>query len=113
MGTLGLERRVVASGPTAAFALQLALGSDLVVTVPDVVTRAARDQLGLVALPLPIPLPDVSLYLLRHQRYDDDRAHAWLRDLALESIQALFAPPGDLGDLGCRNEGVDAGAVSA
>ncbi|MFD9469716.1 type 2 periplasmic-binding domain-containing protein [Streptomyces goshikiensis] len=66
------EGSVVTSGPTAAFALQLALRSDLVVTVPDAVTRAARDQHG--------------------------------------TIQALFAPPGDLG---CRNEGVDAGAVSA
>ncbi|AKL69469.1 LysR family transcriptional regulator [Streptomyces sp. Mg1] len=110
LGALGLERRVVASGPTAAFALQLALGSDLVVTIPDAVTRAARDQLGLVTLPLPISLPDVSLYLLWHQRYDDDRAHTWLRDLATETIRALFAPPGrrDEGD-----EGVDAGGVPA
>ncbi|MFG2867458.1 LysR family transcriptional regulator [Streptomyces sp. NPDC048338] len=92
LATRGLERRVVAAGPTAAFALQLAAAGDLVVTLPDVVTRAARDQLGLVTLPLPIPLPDVSLYLLWHQRYDEDRAHTWLRDLAAETVQALFAP---------------------
>ncbi|MGW8970130.1 LysR family transcriptional regulator [Streptomyces platensis] len=91
--TCGNERRVVAAGPTAAFALQLALGSDLVVTLPDAVTRAARDQLGLVTLPLPLQLPDVPLYLLWHQRYDDDRAHTWLRETAAETVQALFAPP--------------------
>ncbi|MER7150638.1 LysR family transcriptional regulator [Streptomyces lydicus] len=91
--TRGHERRVVAAGPTAAFALQLALGTDLVVTLPDAVTRAARDQLGLVTLPLPLPLPDVPLYLLWHQRYDDDRAHNWLRELAAETVRALFAPP--------------------
>ncbi|MFK8906815.1 LysR family transcriptional regulator [Streptomyces sp. YS-3] len=89
--THGHERRVVAAGPTAAFALQLALGTDLVVTLPDAVTRAARDQLGLVTLPLPLPFPDVPLYLLWHQRYDDDLAHAWLRETAAETIQALFA----------------------
>ncbi|MFG2714127.1 LysR family transcriptional regulator [Streptomyces goshikiensis] len=88
----GLERRVVAAGPTAAFALQLALDSDLVVTLPDAVTRAARDQLGLTAMAPPLPLPEVPLYLLWHQRYDDDRAHIWLRDLATETVQALFAP---------------------
>lgn len=93
LSTRGLERRVVAAGPTAAFALQLALGSDLVVTLPDAVTRAARDQLGLITLAPPLPLPDVPLYLLWHQRYDDDRAHIWLRDLATETVQALFAPP--------------------
>ncbi|MFF4324769.1 LysR family transcriptional regulator [Streptomyces sp. NPDC001568] len=89
----GLERRVVAAGPTAAFALGLALDTDLVVTLPEAVTRAAREQLGLVALPLPLPLPEVPLYLLWHQRYDDDRAHTWLRDLATETVRALFAPP--------------------
>ncbi|MFD7628544.1 LysR family transcriptional regulator [Streptomyces sp. NPDC059851] len=91
--TRGLERRVVAVGPTAAFALQVALGTDLVVTLPDAVTRTAREQLGLVTLPPPLQLPDVPLYLLWHQRYDDDRAHTWLRDLATGTVQALFAPP--------------------
>ncbi|MFJ3514750.1 MULTISPECIES: LysR substrate-binding domain-containing protein [unclassified Streptomyces] len=89
----GLERRVAAAGPTAAFALQLALDTDLVVTLPDAVTRTARDRLGLVSLSPPLPLPDVPLYLLWHQRYDDDRAHTWLRDLATETVQALFTPP--------------------
>ncbi|WP_030302093.1 LysR family transcriptional regulator [Streptomyces katrae] len=91
--THGLERRVAAAGPTAAFALQLALETDLVVTLPDAVTRTAREQLGLATLPLPLPLPDVPLYLLWHQRYDNDRAHTWLRDLATETVQALFTPP--------------------
>ncbi|MFJ8628971.1 LysR substrate-binding domain-containing protein [Kitasatospora sp. NPDC093550] len=91
--TRGLGRHVVAAGPTAAFALQLALDTDLVVTLPDAVTRAARERLGLVTLPPPLPLPDVPLYLLWHQRYDDDRAHSWLRDTATETVQALFAPP--------------------
>ncbi|MER6251836.1 LysR family transcriptional regulator [Streptomyces sp. NPDC001584] len=89
----GLGRRVVGAGPSAAFALQLALGTDLVVTLPDAVTRAARDQLGLVTLPLPLRLPDIPLYLLWHQRHDDDLAHTWLRDLAAGTVQALFAPP--------------------
>ncbi|MFG2999790.1 LysR family transcriptional regulator [Streptomyces sp. NPDC048340] len=91
--TRGLERRVAAAGPTAAFALQLALDTDLVVTLPEAVTRTARNRLGLVSLPLPLQLPDVPLYLLWHQRYDDDRAHTWLRDLAAETVQALFTPP--------------------
>ncbi|MFH0176502.1 LysR family transcriptional regulator [Streptomyces cacaoi] len=96
--TLGHERRVVAAGPTAAFALQLAPETDLVLTLPDAVTRAARDQLGLITLPLPLEMPAIPLYLLWHQRYDDDRAHAWLRDLATETIRPLFAPPTTLTD---------------
>ncbi|MFJ3705763.1 MULTISPECIES: LysR family transcriptional regulator [Streptomyces] len=92
LATHGLERRVVAAGPTAAFALRLARETDLVVTLPDAVTRGTRDRLGLLTLSLPLPVPEVSLYLLWHQRYEDDRAHIWLRDLATETVQALFAP---------------------
>ncbi|MFC6599106.1 LysR family transcriptional regulator [Kitasatospora paranensis] len=93
LATRGHERRVVAAGPTAAFALQLACATDLVVTLPDAVTRAARQRLGLVALTLPLQMPDVPLYLLWHQRYDDDRAHTWLRETAAETVRTLFAPP--------------------
>ncbi|MCQ4044709.1 LysR family transcriptional regulator [Streptantibioticus rubrisoli] len=101
----GHERRVVAAVPTTATALQLVLDADLVVTVPEVVTRAARDQLRLTTLPLPLPMPDVPLYLLWHQRYDGDRAHTWLRDLATETVQALFAPPtGSLQTVTLRTE---------
>ncbi|MFF9090695.1 LysR family transcriptional regulator [Streptomyces sp. NPDC014991] len=89
----GRERRVVATGPTLAFALDLAPDTDLVLTLPDAVTRAARDRLGLLTLPLPLQMPAIPLYLLWHQRHDDDRAHTWLRDLATETVRALFTPP--------------------
>ncbi|WP_030854137.1 LysR substrate-binding domain-containing protein [Streptomyces sp. NRRL F-4474] len=89
----GLERRVAAAGPTTAFALQLALDTDLVVTLPDAVTRTARDRLGLVTLQPPLPLPHVPLHLLWHQRHDDDRAHTWLRETAAEAVRALFTCP--------------------
>ncbi|MEU6057388.1 LysR family transcriptional regulator [Streptomyces sp. NPDC047097] len=88
----GLARRVVAAGPTAAFALALACDGDAVATLPDLVTRAERDRLGLVTLPLPVPLPEVPLHLLWHRRYDDDRAHAWLRELATATLREVFAP---------------------
>ncbi len=48
---------------------------------------------GVAELPPPLPLAEVPLYLLWHQRYDNDHAHTWLRDLATETLQALFTPP--------------------
>lgn len=89
----GDARRIIAAAPTTDFALRLALGTDLLVTLPDAVTRPARDQLGLLTLPLPLPMPDVPLYLLWHQRFDDDRAHTWLRETAAETVRALFTAP--------------------
>ncbi|MBN6038437.1 LysR family transcriptional regulator [Amycolatopsis sp. 195334CR] len=88
---LGHERRVIASAPTTATALQLARDTDLVVTLPEAVTRAARDQLGLTTLPLPLDLPEVPLHLLWHQRHHNDPAHVWLRETAIRTLEAVLA----------------------
>ncbi|MFJ3633869.1 LysR family transcriptional regulator [Streptomyces sp. NPDC090112] len=83
---LGLTRRVVASVPTEAAALEFVRGSDLLVGVPEATTRSAVADLGLAVLPLPLELPPASLYLSWHQRYDTDRAHTWLRGLARTAL---------------------------
>ncbi|MET7456788.1 LysR family transcriptional regulator [Streptomyces sp. NPDC005574] len=93
LAALGHERRVIVSAPATDTALQLARDADVVVTLPEAVTRSARDQLGLTMLPLPFDLPPVPLYLLWHQRYDDDLAHTWLRNTATQTLQALFVTP--------------------
>ncbi|GLW67870.1 LysR family transcriptional regulator [Kitasatospora phosalacinea] len=93
VAALGHERRVVVSAPATDTALQLARDADVVVTLPDAVTRSAREQLGLTTLPLPFDLPPVPLHLLWHQRYDDDPAHTWLLDLATHTLQGLFTAP--------------------
>lgn len=83
LGKLGLARRVVAAAPTEAAAFAFARGSDLVVTVPEATARPAAD---LDLLPLPLEVPPAPVYLLWHQRYDTDRAHGWLRDLARTAL---------------------------
>jgi DNA-binding transcriptional LysR family regulator len=93
LAALGHERRVIASAPSTATALQLACDADLVVTLPEAATRSSRHQLGLTTLPLPLELPEVPLHLLWHQRHDDDPAHTWLRDTATHALRALFTPP--------------------
>ncbi|MFJ6217159.1 LysR family transcriptional regulator [Streptomyces sp. NPDC092296] len=93
LGALGLERSVIAAAPATATALHLALDTDLVVSVPEAVTRGARRELGLLTLPLPVDMPPIPLHLVWHRRYDNDRAHGWLRDLAQAATRAVFAPP--------------------
>ncbi|MFE7116158.1 LysR family transcriptional regulator [Streptomyces sp. NPDC057654] len=92
LAVLGLERRVIAAAPSTAAAFPLVLGTDLVVTVPRAVTGPALRDAGLRTLPLPPPLamPPIPLYLVWHQRHDNDRAHAWLRARARSAVQALF-----------------------
>jgi DNA-binding transcriptional LysR family regulator len=86
-----LTRRVVASAPSEAAALEFVRRSGLVVTAPASTTGAAAADLGLVLLPLPLELPPPRLYLSWHQRYDTDRAHSWLRDLARTALARSVA----------------------
>ncbi|MFB7741120.1 LysR family transcriptional regulator [Streptomyces sp. NPDC056132] len=86
LARLGLTRRVVATAPTEAAALEFARGSDLLVSVPEATTRSAVADLGLAVLPLPLELPSAPIYLSWHQRYDTDQAHAWLRGLARAAL---------------------------
>ena len=41
---------------------------------------------------LPYELPELSMYMLWHQRYKDDAAHRWLRAQLMEVCQALNIP---------------------
>ncbi|WP_443054326.1 hypothetical protein [Streptomyces sp. IBSBF 2435] len=50
-------------------------------------------------------MPAVPLYLTWHQRYDNDRAHRWLRGQVREAIAAVFGEPGEPGALGASGTG--------
>ncbi|OIJ68285.1 LysR family transcriptional regulator [Streptomyces mangrovisoli] len=89
---LGVSRRVVATVPTEAAALEFARGSDLLVSVPEATARPAVADTGLAVLPLPLELPLAPVYLSWHQRYDTDHAHAWLRGLARTALARCEAP---------------------
>jgi DNA-binding transcriptional LysR family regulator len=75
----GLSRRVVASLPTSSAALDLVARTDLATTVAEQVCRPVWTRLGLLARPLPFPVPPVPVILAWHHRSDSDPAHAWLR----------------------------------
>jgi len=87
---LGVTRRVVASAPTSAAAMLFAARSDLVVAIPERMCAHALDSLGLVTKRLPFVTPPVSLYLAWHQRYDNDKAHAWLRGQVRGAFADVF-----------------------
>ncbi len=76
---LGLRRRVMASAPTSTAALRFVCQSDVVVAVPEHMCRPTIVALGLRTLPIPLELLPVPVIQAWHQRYDSDKAHAWLR----------------------------------
>ncbi|MDX6279687.1 MAG: hypothetical protein QOH03_758 [Kribbellaceae bacterium] len=82
----GLVRQVVASAATEAAAFAFIRTTDLLVTVPELTATTAAQDLDLALLPLPLETPPAAVYLSWHQRYDTDRAHTWLRNLARTAL---------------------------
>ncbi|GAA2309025.1 LysR family transcriptional regulator [Streptomyces violaceusniger] len=75
----GLRRRVIASLPTSAAALDVVSRSDAVAVVAERICRPASARLGLVTRRLPLELPPTQVVLTWHHRHDSDPAHTWLR----------------------------------
>jgi DNA-binding transcriptional LysR family regulator len=86
----GLRRRVVASLPTSAAALDLVARTDLVTTVAELVCRPVWSRLGLIARPLPFPVPPVPVIVSWHHRSDSDPAHRWLRGQVGQALRTIL-----------------------
>jgi DNA-binding transcriptional LysR family regulator len=85
----GLERRVVATTPTSTAALGVVRLGECVVAVPERTCAGMVEALGLVTVPLPMPLPPVPLVGSWHQRYNNDKAHRWLRERVRDVLREL------------------------
>ncbi|MFJ1761300.1 LysR family transcriptional regulator [Amycolatopsis sp. NPDC088138] len=85
----GLERRVVATVPTTTAALGVVRLGEFVTAVPEGMCAGVIEALGLVIVPLPIPRPPVPLVVSWHQRYENDKAHRWLRDRVREVLAEI------------------------
>jgi DNA-binding transcriptional LysR family regulator len=92
----GLHRRVIASAPNSTTALHMAAQDDLLVTGPRLMCRPTLDVLGLGTKPLPagLDLTPIPVNIAWHQRYDNDPAHAWLREHVRAAIEAVLLAPG-------------------
>ncbi len=91
----GLRRRVIASLPTSAAALEVVSRSDAAVIVAERVCRPASARLGLVVRRLPVELPPAPMVVTWHHRYDGDPAHAWLRGQVREVLREVADGPAD------------------
>ena len=48
------------------------------------------ESLGLRTKPIPLDIPPVPLYLAWHQRYDNDKAHTWLRGTIGRAFATIY-----------------------
>lgn len=88
----GLRREVTLALPHfQGVALAVAAGSHIA-AVPMQFARAVKAQLELKVFepPIDVPAPHVNLYW--HSRYDEDRAHQWMRSLIIATVSELGFP---------------------
>lgn len=87
---LGLSRRVVASLPTSAAALEVVARSDAVTVVAQRLCAGLCEALDIVQRPLPMPVAPAPVVLSWHRRFDSDAAHRWLRARVADTLQAAL-----------------------
>ena len=98
----GLSRRVALRAPSFAAAPFIAAQTDLALTAPEGLLRAAARHAPLRLHPPPLALPQVPIFFYWHERMDRDPAHRWLRGLQDimaraargEPLDAAAPPPG-------------------
>jgi DNA-binding transcriptional LysR family regulator len=66
-------------------------GSKLLTTAPGMLQETLLR--GLASVPVPLPCPDMPMYMIWHRRHQLDPAHLWLRG-ELEAVARLKPDPG-------------------
>ncbi|WP_037486240.1 LysR family transcriptional regulator [Sphaerotilus natans] len=78
---LGLQRRIVATVPVFAGLAALLAGSTRLATAPGRLRHGVLRGLADAPLPWLQPAPGLTMYMVWHQRHQDDPMHRWLREL--------------------------------
>lgn len=105
LAALGLARQVVASTPTSTAALSVVREGTVVVTAPRRTCQPIIVALGLRTRPLPFTCPQVPIVCAWHQRYEDDRAHRWLRQQVHAVLREVCGAHDDTGSRTIANPG--------
>jgi DNA-binding transcriptional LysR family regulator len=73
----GLHRRFAVRVPGFAALAAFVGGTPLLATAPSLLSRTALAPLA--DAPVPVPCPELPMYMVWHARYQQDAAHRWLR----------------------------------
>jgi DNA-binding transcriptional LysR family regulator len=87
----GRTRRITLRIPHFYSALAIVAQSDLVLTGPEGLVSLARPDLNVVALPVPIAVPEASVNLVWHERFGNDPGQRWLRELTADVARSVQA----------------------
>lgn len=84
------ERNIGLEVPTFLAGLLALANSNLLMNAPVPIGTEAFSALGLRSVRPPLALPSVHLSLGWHERFQNDPAHRWIRDLAFSTFRSRF-----------------------
>lgn len=83
----GLQRRVVVELSHFMSLLPIVENSDVIATVPRDLAEFFRKHGAVRYVETPMASPVIDVHLFWHQRFQNDRAHAWLRKVAFDLLR--------------------------
>jgi DNA-binding transcriptional LysR family regulator len=83
----GIARRFAVMVPGFAALPAFIAGSPLLATAPGLLGEGLLQ--GLASAVVPVPCPPIAMYLLWHQRHQQDAAHLWMRQQILALAQTI------------------------
>lgn len=89
LAIVGESRRVRVQVPDYLSMPFIVARSNLVCTLPHPLARLFEQYFPVRAVPCPLPVRPMPLFMMWHVRQDADPAHAWLRQSILELCQSL------------------------
>jgi DNA-binding transcriptional LysR family regulator len=83
--TIGGARHIAIGTPFHAFAPEMLIGTDLVLTFPARLAHKFADTSDISILEAPPQLPELTFYSVWHPRLDNDPSRRWLREVTRAS----------------------------
>ena len=83
----GLERTIQFSVPFFSSAFHTLCRTDMLMVIPEHIAFNMKRLFPISYKALPIAVPEHKYWLLWHPRFDNDPAHAWLRELVLNVMR--------------------------
>jgi len=89
MERAGIARNVKLRVPHFVAVGQLLRSSDLIATLPERLAKSVAEPFGLVYVSHPAKLPEISIDLFWHARYQRDPANQWLRSMIVRLFSSM------------------------
>ncbi|EGU32029.1 transcriptional regulator [Vibrio ichthyoenteri ATCC 700023] len=86
--TLGLKRRIAVKVPFFSAAVNALQSSDLLMIVPEHIATNLAKQAPLMHRALPFETLPHLYWLMWHPKFDQDKAHTWMRNNVLQVMQS-------------------------